>query len=103
MKKLFAFLMLMVLALSPLAFGDAQNEATTKPRNLVPTEMTMPVSQPMTTPVITGWVAASSADQSCVTTCGIATPIMAMEATSGLFVATNSATADSCVCSGAIS
>lgn len=49
-----------------------------------------------------GWVVASAADQSCVTTCGIATPLIAMEATSGLFVATNSATADSCICDGAI-
>lgn len=98
MKKLIAFLMLSLIALSPFAFGDAQNEAETRPRVLV-----MPASTSMATPVITGWVAASAADQSCVTTCGIASPIIAMEATSGLFVATNSATADSCICSGAIS
>lgn len=95
--------MFMVLALAPVCFGDAQNEETTRPRNLVPTAMTVPTGQAMTSPVISGWVAASSADQSCVTTCGIASPIIAMEATSGLFVATNSATADSCICSGAIS
>lgn len=49
-----------------------------------------------------GWVAASAADQSCETTCGIANPLVAIEATSGLFVATDSATADSCICDGAI-
>ena len=113
MKKIFVFLMLMVMALTPVCFADAQNETTTKPRILTMgsgttatftgATVTMPVSQPLTTPVVSGWVAASSMNQSCVTTCGIASPIVAFESTSGLFVATNSATADSCVCSGAIS
>lgn len=84
MKK-FMFVLVMLVAFSGVCFADAQNEAETKPRKLT----------------VTSWVAASAANTSCVTTCGIATPIFAIDAATALFVSTSSATADSCVCNGA--
>lgn len=98
MNKFLSMFLVSMLVMSGICFADAQNEAETRPRVLV-----MPASTSMATPVVTGWVAASSANQSCVTTCGIATPIFAIDAATALFVSTSSATADSCVCSGAIS
>lgn len=87
MKKFIAMLVLLTLALVGNVYADAQNEAETKPRKLT----------------VTSWVPASAANQSCVTTCGIATPIFAIDATTALFVTTSNATADSCVCNGAVS
>lgn len=122
MKKCFSLFLILMLACSFTVFASADSEETTKPRalDLTSTTVTASGSFIVASEIDTlaeldaivadkkladtaAWVVASSADQSCVTTCGIATPVIAIEATSGLFVAINSATADSCICDGAIS
>jgi len=121
MKK-FILTLIAVFALSTSVFASADTEATTAPNILDLSSTTVSDSGTLidVTEIDTlaeldiivadkvladtaAWVVASSANVSCVTTCGIATPLVAVEATGGLFVAIDDATADSCICDGATS
>jgi len=52
---------------------------------------------------IVTFVPADGANTACDTTCGVATAVVAYDAGTSAFVATNDASADSCVCDGATS
>lgn len=112
MKKILVFICALMLVATPL-FAASDTEQVVDFRNadvvylgssvsatgnvVTSTELPAEVST-----AVQSWVVAAGADTSCATTCGIANPLLAMDATTGAFVATDSATADSCICDGAV-
>ena len=111
MKKFFSLMLVVMLALCPVSFAASDTETTFERDTIsektaaagVTIDGVLLKDSEVAASAIPEMTAASSANQACDTTCGIADCFTAVEVTSGNFVACSDATADTCLCDGATS